>query len=176
MSTVGARESVVDIDVDVFRQFGGEFGIVLFFFGIETQVFQHDDIAVFHRFDRGFDFRSDAVVNENDFLTQSFFNVGNDLSQRHFRNNLTFGTAEVRSDDDFRAFVRQSFDGRDETVDTGGVGDFAVFERDVQIGADENDFAFGVQIFNRIEFSHFLFSSADKRKRLPPLREEAASR
>ena len=131
MSAVGAGEGIIDVDVNVFRQLGGENGVVLFFFSIETQVFQHDDIAVFHRFDCGFDFFADAVVNENDFLTQRFFNVGNDLSQRHFGNDLSFRTTEVGSDDDFCAFVRQGFDGRNKTVDTGGIGDFAVFKGNV---------------------------------------------
>lgn len=62
------------------------------------------------------------------------------MAKRIFHIAFAFRASEVRNDNDLRPFVHQQSDGRDRTVNAGGVGNVKILvHRDVQIGAEHND-------------------------------------
>ena len=142
MGAVRRRKSIGNINVCRFNQVFGKFFIAFFLLVIETQIFKQQNFIAFHRFNRGFNLGADAVINENDFMAESFFQFGGNVAEGIFHIAFAFRTAEVRNNDDLGSLFHQGFDGRNRTVNARGVGYVKVFiHRHVQVCAQHNDFA-----------------------------------
>ena len=60
----------------------------------------------------------------------------------------------MRHDDYFGAFADQRLNGRGEPFDAGCIGYLAVFDRDVQIGAQQHRLAADIDVVEGVKFRH----------------------
>jgi hypothetical protein len=67
----------------------------------------------------------------------------------------------VRAQDQSRALIEQEFDGGQRGLDACVIADHAVFERHVEINADEHLFSLGIDITNCLLVKHGFFSLSD---------------
>ncbi len=117
-----------------------QFQIVFLLAFVDTHVLQHHDIA---RVQSRFVFA--PVVQYFHVFAQQAAQMRGNGRNVVFGVKLAFGrAAQVGHHDDGRAVVHAVFNGRNRGADTGVVADFAVFERHVHIGADEDGFALHV--------------------------------
>src|SRR5438876_785302 len=66
--------------------------------------------------------------------------------QGRFQVGAAFGSTEVRSKDEAGAFLNSKANGGQRFADASLVGDDAVFERNVEVHADEDAFAAEVEV------------------------------
>ena len=168
-------ESVIDIHVAELREAGAKgfyfFGIgfefaavfqfhFAFFFDVEAQIFEQDDIAGNGFRARGFDFRADAVIEKLHGLAEQFRERIGDGLKRKLLDAFAIGTSQMAHEDDRSAFVQSIFNRRQRGFDAFGIGDRAgdFVLRHVEIHADEGAFAFQFDIFNK-QFSHKIKSA-----------------
>jgi hypothetical protein len=123
VGAVGGAEGVVDIEVAVFRQLGGEGGVVLLLAGVEADVLQQGHAAVLHGVDHRGGGRTDAVAGEGHLLLQQLAQRLGHEGQAHLRHDLALGAVEVGQQDDLGALGRQVVDGRQGRAQAGVVGD-----------------------------------------------------
>ena len=69
---MGGAESVVDKDVGQGSQFAGEFRVVLGFFLVEADIFEHQDLAVLQGGGFGLGVFADDVGGQDDRLAKQF--------------------------------------------------------------------------------------------------------
>ena len=105
-------EAVIHIQIGQGGQFFCEIQVVLFFFRMETQVFQEQDLARFQLGRRRFRFRADTVCRERDRLSQQFFQMPGHGGQGIFRIHLPFRASEMRHQNDSGAVPDQILDRR----------------------------------------------------------------
>ena len=136
------RESVGNIDVSRFDQFFGELLVAFFLFVIKTKVFKQKNFVGFHVFNGFFNFGADAVVNKNNLAAKRLFHVLDNMAERILQVALAFRPAKMADNPNFGAFAHQFLNGGNSAVNAGRVGNVKIFiHRDVQIGAQHNDFA-----------------------------------
>jgi len=106
---------------------------------MEAGILQADYVAVFHRRHRAFGAVPDAVVDEFHRPLDDVRDLGGDGFQRIFL-IAALRPAEVRQQDHLGALVGDFGDRVRHALDAGGVGDHAVFHRDVEVGATSTRF------------------------------------
>ena len=142
VGAVGGAEGIVDVDVaeggQLFAEFGNgvfvSFGLVAvfvlgaaFFFDVEAEVLEEDDLAIRGGIDGGLDLRTDTVGGEGDIFLEEFFEFGHDGFQAVLGVCFAVGSTQVGHEDDgFGAMVDCVLDGGDGADDTLVVGDFLV--------------------------------------------------
>jgi hypothetical protein len=141
VGAVGGAEGVVDIEVAVGGQGGGEVGVVLLFAGVEADVLQQGHAAVLHGVDHLGGGRADAVAGEGHLLLQQLAQRLGDEGQAHLRHDLALGAVEVGQQDDLGALCRQVVDGRQGRAQAGVVGDLAAVDRHVEVHPDQGALA-----------------------------------
>ena len=146
---MGGAERVVDEHVAQGGIGFAQFQIVFLLAFVDAHVLQHDDIACVQG---GFVFT--PVVQYFHVFAQQAAQVRGNGGDIVFGVELAFGrAAQVGHHDNGCAVVQAVFDGRERGADTGVVADFAVFERHVHIGADEDGFALHV-LFGQFQKCH----------------------
>ena len=149
LGAVGGAERVIDEHVAQGGIGFAQFQIVFLLAFVDAHVLQHDDIA---RVQGRFIFT--PVVQYFHVFAQQAAQVRGNGRDIVFRMKLALGrAAQVGHHDNGCAVVQAVFDGRERGADTGVVADFAVFERHVHIGADEDGFALHV-LFGQFQKCH----------------------
>ena len=114
---------------------------------VEAAVFEHDDVARSNG--RGF---VKVVFDERHVFAEQVAKVGSDGREAEGFVVFAFGRAtQVRHDHHGAAVVEDVADGRQRCRDAGVAGNFAVFERDVEVKTHQDAFAVYVDF---TEFSH----------------------
>ncbi|CAM5661276.1 hypothetical protein SGRIM119S_07122 [Streptomyces griseorubiginosus] len=138
-------EAVADVDVREGGQLVRELaalGVVLGGLArVEAQVLDHGDLAgleAVHGIVRG---GADGVLGEGHGGAQEFAEPLGGGKQREGRVRRALGAAEVRGHDHLGARVHEGLDGGQDGTDAAVVGDEAVGERHVEVGADEDPLA-----------------------------------
>ena len=170
VGTVSGTESVVDVNVGELGEactegldgflvgldlFFGAVGVLdlalAFFFDVEAEVFEKDDVTRLCSGACGFDFGTAAVVKELDRLLDEFFELLCDRSEGELRVHFAVRAAEVGSEDHSSTLVESVLDGREGGFDTLGVGDFTsdLVLRNVEVDTDEHALAGEFEIFDR---------------------------
>ena len=155
VGAVGGPEGVVDVDVTERSELLGEVLVVGLLFGVEAEVFEQQGLA---RLEVGGELkrdRADAVGGEGDVLVgvhdvvEQRAQARGDGSQAHRGYFGSLGAAEVRGEDHLCLTAQRVLDGGDGLADARVVGDRAVFERHVEVDADEHTFAGEIEVADR---------------------------
>ena len=109
--------------------------------GIETDVLEQGDLALTQGGDGLGGRRANDVGGQRDLHTGKLSEALGDGGQREGGIDLALGAAEVGHDDDLGTGVGEGLEGRQRRADTAVVGDDAVLERNVEVGADEDALA-----------------------------------
>ena len=120
------------------------------FFSTVTSVFKQNNFSIFHSFYscfcvRSYDFRISCKFY---FLTKQFRETYCYRCQREFRFRFSLWFAQMRAKDYFSAVRDQFFDSWQSCYETVFVCDLAIFQRYVKVTADQDSFAFYVDIIN----------------------------
>ena len=109
----------------------------------EAEVLEQEGLAGFELFGHLGGYGADAVGREGDIFSGAEHVVeegAQGIDQRaetEAIDRLAFGAAEVRGEDDFGLVAEAVLDGRDGLDDAGVVEDDAIFQRDVEVDAEE---------------------------------------
>ncbi len=141
MGAVGGGEGVVDVNVADIRDSLHQIGVVCFLAFPETRVLEDCDVARPENTDSLRRYRTGDLRNEHHFLAEHTFHRADDQAQRHGRDAVALGPAEMGKQQHFRALVCEFEHGRRRGADAGVVGDVAVLHRQVEVDADERDLA-----------------------------------
>ena len=137
LGTVDDAEAVADEYVAQRGVFFGKRRVVFLFAFVKAAVFEHDDVASGNG--RGF---VKVVFDERHVFAEQVAKVGGDGREAEGFVVFAFGrTAEVRHDHHGTAVVEDVADGRQRCLDAGVAGDFAVFERHVEVKTHQDAFA-----------------------------------
>ena len=150
LGAVDDAEAVTDENVAQRSVFFGKRRVVFLFAFVEAAVFQHDDVT-------GGDLRGfvEVVFDERDVFAKQVAEIGGHRGEREGFVVFAFGrAAQVRHDHHGAAVVKDVADGRQGGLDAGVAGDFAVFERDVEVEPHQDAFAVDVDF---AEFAHGFF-------------------
>src|SRR6266481_3466361 len=104
---------------------------------METDVFENEDFAVAQGFALAFGARADAIKREGHWIPEKLFQFLGGRLQRIFQIGTALGAAQVRSKHEPSAFLNRKTQCRKRFADASVVGDEAIFERDVEVHADE---------------------------------------
>src|SRR5260370_31916737 len=137
-----ADEKAVAESGELFRK-----GLAVFFLmGREADIFEHQHLAVAHRLALAFGTGADTIECECHGIAEKLFKLFRDGLHGIFQVRAAFGTAEMRSENEAGAFLDGKADRWERFADAGVVGDHAVFERNVEVHADEDALAAKVEI------------------------------
>ena len=120
--------------------------VVFFFFGMEADVFEDEHFPVAQGFALAFGSRADAIQGEGHGLAEKFFQFFRGGPEGIFWIGTALGPAEMRSEDEAAAFLNGEAERGNRFADACVVGDDAVFQRNVEVHADENAFAAEVEV------------------------------
>ncbi len=157
VGAMGAAEGVVDVDVAEGGELLRELGIVGFFFGVEAEVFQQQDLAGFKLAGKFFGDVADAVGGKGDVglfaevMIEQGAEAVDDGAQAVFEIDLAFGAAEVGGEDELGLVAQRVLDGGQGLFDAGVVGDLGAVlgEGDVEVDAHEDVLVGEVEVANR---------------------------
>src|SRR6266436_3820195 len=113
---------------------------------MEANVFEEEDVAVSELIAFRLRDGSDTIRGKSNRPADEFFELLGDLTERIFRFRAALGTAEMRSDHQTAAFLNDEAECGDGFANARVVGDDAVFERDVEVHADENTLSANVEV------------------------------
>ena len=157
--TVHRAEAVADVDVRELGEPVGEvaaLGVVLAGLArVEAQVLDDGDRAVGQGGDRRLRGLADRVGREGHGSAEQLAQSGGGGGEGERRVRGALGAAQVRGDDHLGARVREGLDGGQDGADPAVVGDGAVVERHVEVGADEDPLAcdaFGEKFVDRLHY------------------------
>ncbi|MNV46081.1 hypothetical protein D3C71_1378990 [compost metagenome] len=141
MRAVSSPERVVHEQISQFGELLRQLRIILLFARVETDIFKHEHVAVFQFGNLGLNRFANGFVSLSHRLAQQFGEAYSRRSQTHGINKLALRTAQMARQNDLGTVLDQILDRRQRFADTRVVGDFAVFERHVEIDAHEYAFA-----------------------------------
>ena len=158
VGAVSGTESVVDENISQRSQSLGKLGIIGFFLGAETDVFQQHDLAgldaVGHHLSDG----ADDVGGDGHLDVQELFQRGGNGLQAHLGIDLALGAAQMGAQDDGGIVLQQITDGGQSAADADIIGDLAVLiQRHVEIAAQEDFLSGHVDVLDRFFVVHTLF-------------------
>src|ERR1700747_599268 len=113
---------------------------------MEADVFENQDFPVAQSFALAFGTRADAIESEGHRITEKLFQLFGCWPQRIFQIGTALGAAEMRSQNKSRTLLNRKADCRKGFADAGVVGDDAVFQRDVEVHANENALSAEVEV------------------------------
>jgi len=148
MRPVDDAETVLDEDVGQFGELGRESVVVGFFFGVETQVFEQQDLT---RLDPGGGLGggfADAISRELDRSVKNLLQALGDREQAAAHVALAVRAPKVRTNNQFDVVVEQILDGRQGLFDAVIVGDLTVVERHVVVGAQQDGLTGQIDVFD----------------------------
>ena len=123
MRPVHGAEGVLHEDVGQAGQLLRKSRIVRFFFRMETQIFKQENAARRERLGQRFDFSTNAVGGHLDRPTQKFLETLGRGFEAVFRRWLSFGTSEVRAEDERSAALEEIIQGWESFADARVVSD-----------------------------------------------------
>src|SRR5688572_9145945 len=138
MGAVRGPESVVHINVAKARQLPRKCIVVLLLLFMKTQVLQQQQIAVLHRFAFSSNVVADTVFSKGNLFSQQTGKVLGHGVQAVLLDTLPLGTTEVRSQYHARALIEGVVNRRKAGPDARVVFNLAIFDRNVEIDADED--------------------------------------
>ena len=144
--TVRRPERVVDVDVAVGRELLGELRVVLLLLRVEAEVLQEQDLAVAEALDRVLRAHAEGVAGHRDRLAHELAEALGHRPEPEAVADLAVRPAEVAGQDDPGALGLQVPDRGQRRPDARVVGDPAILERDVEVDADEDALARGVEV------------------------------
>ena len=109
--------------------------------GIEPDVFEQGDLTITQSGDRLGSGGANDVGGQRDLHAGKLSEALGDGGQREGGVDLALGAAEVGHDNDLGTSVGEGLEGRQGRADTAIIGDDAVLERNVEVGADEDALA-----------------------------------
>ena len=136
------------------RQRCGKGAVILFLARVKAGVLHQGHLP---RLQRGHDAlgrTADAVVGKDDRLAKRGLQRGDDLAQAHAVDALALGAVEMRQQNGNAALGLDVLDRRHDLVDAGGVGDLAVFDRDVHVDAGQHDLSVKIHVVDGVELCH----------------------
>ena len=146
---MGGAERVIDEHVAQGGVGFAQLQIVFLLAFVDAHVLQHDDIASVQG-----RFVFTPVVQYFYVFAQQAAQMRGNGRDIVFGMEFAFGrAAQVGHHNNGRTVVQAVFDGRERGADTGVVADFAVFERHVHIGADEDGFTLNI-LFGQFQKCH----------------------
>src|SRR5215470_8193043 len=113
---------------------------------METDVFEEEHATVSERLAFGFGVVADTIGSENHWRAKHFGQFGRDGSQRIFWIGAALWASEVRRQHQAAAFLDRQTQGRESFADARVVAHFSVFERNVEIDANENALAVEIEV------------------------------
>ena len=153
VGTVSSSKGVVDVKVEGSGQLFNEFCFVLFFFLVETSVFEEDDISFAGGINQLGDFITDAVSGKLDILSQEFSQTFSARTKGELVFRSVLGASQVRADRDDGSLALQVFNSGDGRADTGIISDGLSVKGDVQVATNKDflSLKFGFsEVFNRL--------------------------
>src|SRR6267143_1693268 len=120
--------------------------VVLFLLGMEADVFEQEDIAVGECFALRLRNGPDTVRGKPNRPADEFLELLGYLHERVFRIWAALGAAQMRSEHQSAALLNREAERGDRFANAGVVGDHAVFERNVEVHADEDAFSAKIEI------------------------------
>ena len=150
------REGVVDIGIAERRQRLRKTRIVGLLALVEAQIFEQRDLARLEGGDNPLRLGTDAVGRKLHRPAADRAAQRLDDRAQGLRRVGPFRAPEMRHDDHLGAFRDQRLDGRRKALDAGRIGDLAVLDRHVQIGADQHALPADIEIVDRAEPRHRL--------------------
>src|SRR5260370_16616616 len=122
-------------------------GLVVFFFlGMETDIFQNENFTVAQGFALAFGTGADTIQSKRHGIAEELFQLFRGGPYGIFQIRATFGAAEMGREDEAGGFLNGEANCRQGFAGASVVGDDAVFERNVEVHADEDAFAAEVEI------------------------------
>ena len=143
-------EGVVDVQIGQRGQRGGKIGTVFGLPGIETQVFQQNDVAALHAGHVFGHLVAAAIGDEFHRMLQQLRQPHRHRAQGILTVRHTLRPPQMRHQDHSRAVLQQIADRRQGGDDTGIVLDHALLERHIEIHAHDHGFVFDVNVFDRL--------------------------
>ena len=139
-------ERVVDVDVRVGGERLRERRVVLLLLHVEAEVLEQQHLAGAEPLDGVLGAGAERVAGDRDGLAQQLAEALADRAEPEAVADLAVGAAEVAGEDHAGALRLEVADRRERRADARVVGDPAVLERDVEVDADEDALARGVQV------------------------------
>jgi hypothetical protein len=131
---MSGTKGVVDVEVCLGGQLGGQRGIVPLLAGVEAEVLEHPQVA--------------RLLAEGDVAVEQLCDPVGDRAQRQLRLSLAPRATQMRAQHHPRAALQQQLDGRHRGLNAGVVGDPPAVQRHVQVGPHQHPLAGHVQIAN----------------------------
>src|ERR1700745_1961054 len=120
---------------------------------MEAEVFQRQHFAVAQGFALPFRAWTDAIEGKCHGLAEEFFQLLGGGPQRILGIGTTLWTAKVRGENEARTLLDGEAQRREGFADARVIGDDRVLERNVEVDADEDAFAFQIEVVDG-ELSH----------------------
>src|SRR5713101_3135464 len=120
--------------------------VVLFLLGMEADVFEQEDIAVGECFALRLRNGPDTVRGKSNRPADEFLELLGYLHERVFRIWAALGAAQMRSEHQSAALLNREAERGERFANAGVVGDHTVFERNVEVHADEDALSAKIEI------------------------------
>ncbi|GGN46262.1 hypothetical protein GCM10011349_13240 [Novosphingobium indicum] len=146
MCTVRSRKGIVHIEIAEFGQRSRKIRIIRFLASMEAGIFEQDDIAIFQLRYGGLRHIADAIITECHGAADGSGERGGNGLQRQLRHGSAPGAAEMGQYDDACTPFGKLPDCGHLPVDPGRVGDPAVVDRYIQIGAHKYTLALHIKV------------------------------
>src|SRR5665811_2525486 len=119
---------------------------------VVAQVLQHGDIALAERFESVLHVGAHAVVKEQHRpAVQKLFHALGDRPQGGLGRTLAFRASQMGHEDDFGTPLLELRDRGKHALDTRVVGNLAVFDRHVEVGAHEHALTLHIEIVDGLD-------------------------
>ena len=128
-------ERIIDVHVAQLRELFGERGIILLFFGMESEIFEQKHLPLLQISNHFLDFWAHTAGSKGDGLPQQFSKPGRNRPQAVLRFRLPFRPAQMRGEDEAPAFFEHVSNRWERCVDTGIVCNPAVRKRNIKVHA-----------------------------------------
>ena len=122
--------------------------VVLFFFGMEADVFEQKNFAVSQRLALGFRDRTDTIRSKAHGFADQRFKFFRHRKKRKLGLGTALGTPEMRSEDQTGAFFNRETQRWNSFADARVIGDDGVLERHVEVYTNENALPAEFEIVN----------------------------
>ena len=157
VGAVRRRESVVDVDFAERSHALGQVEVVLLLASVKAGVLEHQDAAGWRVVDRLLGGGDVVPVggHETDRVAGRGGDGRADLLQRHLWIGTALGATEMREEDRLAASRDDGVDGGNNALDAGGIGDFAVGDRHVEVCPQQYALAAQIEIIKRLEAGHW---------------------
>ena len=133
-------KSVIDIDIAQIGQLPAEFGVILGFAGVETQIFQQQDLTRLQPGSHGRHFGTNAVRSHEHLLFQQRAQMTGHGLKRKLRGRSPFGPPQMGADDQRGPTVKGQLEGRQALPDTIVIDDCLAFQRHIVVDTNEHSF------------------------------------